>query len=296
MHTDEVETDGSLVGRLIASQFPQWAALAIEPVESSGTDNAIYRLGDELAVRLPRRPEAVSQIEKEQRWLPVLAPQLPLAIPIPLGSGEPGDGYPWRWSVTPWFEGEDATIERLDDANEAATELAAFISALRRIDASAGPPPGKHNFFRGVPLALRDAQTRQAIEALHGEIDTGAAAEAWKTALETPTWDGSPVWIHGDLSSANLLALDGRLSAVIDFGGLGVGDPACDLMIAWALFAGESRDAFRAALAVDDATWARGRGWALSQALIFIPYYRDTNPTGVASARRMIEQVLADRG
>ena len=294
MHADEVATDVALVGRLIASQFPQWAELAIEPVESAGTDNAIYRLGDQMAVRLPRRSGATSQIEKEQRWLPVVAPQLPLAIPVPLGRGKPADGYPWDWSITPWFEGEHATIEHLDDPSEAATELAAFISALRRIDATDGPPPGQHNFFRGVPLALRDAQTRTAIDALRGIIDTDAATEAWEAALRAPAWDGPPVWIHGDLSSGNLVALDGRVSAVIDFGGLGVGDPACDLMIAWELFSGESREAFRAALTADDATWARGRGWALSQALIFIPYYRDTNAAGVANARRMIAEVLAD--
>jgi aminoglycoside phosphotransferase (APT) family kinase protein len=294
MHADEVATNVALVGRLIASQFPQWETLEIEPVESAGTDNAIYRLGDQMAVRLPRRSGATSQIEKEQRWLPVLAPQLPLAIPVPLGRGKPAAGYPWDWSVTPWFEGEHATIEHLDDASEAATELAAFISALRRIDTTDGPPPGQHNFFRGVPLAMRDAETRTAIDALRGSIDTDAATEAWEAALRAPAWDGPPAWIHGDLSSGNLVALDGRLSAVIDFGGLGVGDPACDLMIARELFSGESREAFRAALTADDATWARGRGWALSQALILIPYYRDTNAAGIASARRMITEVLAD--
>jgi aminoglycoside phosphotransferase (APT) family kinase protein len=295
MHADEVPTDIYLVRLLLATQFPQWANFPIAAVESAGSENALYRLGDELVVRLPRTPGAAGRVEKEWEWLPVLAPALPLDVPVAIGRGQPAAGYPWHWSVYPWLKGENATIERLDDASEAASALAAFIFALRGIDASGGPRPGEHNFFRGVPLAMRDAETRAAIDELHGTIDAAAATEAWEAALRAPAWDGPPVWIHGDLSSGNLLALDGRLSAVIDFGGLGVGDPACDLIIAWDLFFGESREAFRAALTVDDATWARGRGWALSQALIFIPYYRDTNPVGVASARHMIEQVLADQ-
>ncbi len=294
MHADEVDTDVSLVRRLLAAQFPQWAKLPIVAVRSAGTDNAIYRLGDEMAVRLPRRSEAAGQVDKEQRWLPQLAPLLPLAVPVPLGKGTPAAGYPWRWSVCRWLEGENATIERLTDPGQAAVELAEFVAALQRIDPTGGPPPGQHNFFRGVPLSMRDGDTRAAIASLDGMLDTDAVTAAWEVALQAPAWDGPPVWIHGDLSSGNLLAARGRLSAVIDFGGLSGGDPACDLMIAWDLFSGESRDVFRTALAVDDATWARGRGWALSQALIFIPYYRDTNPMGVGAARRMINEVLAD--
>ena len=294
MHADEVDTDVSLVGRLLATQFPQWADLPIEPVASAGTDNAIYRLGEDMAVRLPRRPGATEQVEKEHRWLPILAPLLPLAVPLPLAKGIPAEGYPWHWSVVRWLEGENATMERIADLGEAATALAQFVAALQRIDPTGGPPPGQHNFFRGVPLAMRDMYTREAIAALHGLLDTDAVTAAWEVALQAPKWDRAPVWIHGDLSAGNLLAVQGRLSAVIDFGCLGVGDPACDLMIAWGLFSGETRDVFRAALSVDDATWARGRGWALSQALIFTPYYLDTNPVGVGSARRTIDEVLAD--
>ncbi len=293
MHADEVETDESLVGRLLAAQFPRWASLSIEPLHSAGTDNAIYRLGDDMAVRLPRIHGATGQVDKEHRWLPRLAPLLPLAIPVPIAKGTPGEGYPWHWSVYRWLEGENATIELIADPRQAARELAQFIYALQRIDTTGGPLAVDHN-LRGVPLATRDASTREAIAALRGMIDADAATTAWEAALQAPEWGRAPVWFHGDLLPGNLLFEQGRLSAVIDFGCLGMGDPACDLMVAWGLFSGESRDAFRAALPVDDATWARGRGHALSQALIFVPYYLDTNPVGIANARHMIDEVLAD--
>jgi aminoglycoside phosphotransferase (APT) family kinase protein len=246
-------------------------------------------------VRLPRIHWAIGQVDKEYQWLPRLAPHLPLAIPVPLANGSPGAGYPWQWSVCPWLAGETATIARSADPRQVATDLAHFIAALQRIDATGGPPPGRHNAFRGEPLALRDAATRKAIASLDGRIDTGAATAAWEAALQAPAWDGLPVWIHGDLQAGNLLAVEGRLSAVIDFGCLGVGDPACDLMVAWNLLSADTREVFRAALQVDDATWARGRGWALTQALVFIPYYLDTNPVGVGVARRTIDEILADQ-
>lgn len=294
MHADEVDTDTSLVGRLIAAQFPQWADLPIEPVRSAGTDNALYRLGDEMVVRLPRIDWASGRLDKERKWLPRLAPFLPLAIPVPLAKGIPAEEYPWEWSVYRWLEGETATIERIADPSQAATDLAQFVADLQRVDPADGPPPGEHNSFRGVPLATRDAPTRAAIASLHGEVDVGAVTAAWEAALRAPEWQRSPVWIHGDLTSGNLLVEQGRLSGVIDFGCLGVGDPACDLMVAWTLLSGETREVFRAALSVDGAAWARGRGWALSWALIFIPYYSTTNPEGVRDARRTIAEVLAD--
>jgi len=292
MHADEVATDAALVRRLLAAQFPDWVTLPIERVRSAGTDHAIYRLGDELAARLPRIDRVREQVHKEHEWLPRLARHLPLAVPVPLAKGEPGEGYPWHWSVCRWLEGENATHKRLTDLGHAAIALAEFVAALQRIDPTGGPAPGVHNFFRGVPLALRDERTREAIEALHGVVDTRAATAAWEAALAAPAWRGAPVWIHGDLSAGNLLAVRGRLSAVIDFGGLAVGDPACDLIAAWSLFSGRARDVFRAALAVDDATWARGRGWALSVSLIALPYYRNTNPAIVAEATRTIDEVL----
>ncbi len=294
MHADEVATDAALVGRLIAGQFPQWAGLPVTPVPSAGTDNSLYRLGSDLVVRMPRVSWATGQIDKERRWLPYLAPHLPLAIPAPLAAGEPAEGFPWRWSVYGWLAGENATLARLADPDRAARDLARFIHALQAIDASAGPRPEPGTFGRGVPLAVRDAGTREAIAACHGLIDTRAATAAWEAALAAPEWQGPPVWLHADLQSGNLLAVDGRLTAVIDFGALTIGDPACDLMVAWNLFTAGPRAAFREAIDVDGATWARGRGWALSPALVALPYYRETNPGLAAIARHAIAEVLAD--
>jgi aminoglycoside phosphotransferase (APT) family kinase protein len=293
MHADEIPTDVGLVRRLLAAQFPQWASLSLTPVPSAGTDNAIYRLGDDLAVRLPRIHWATGQVAKERAWLPKLAPLLPLQLPEQLAIGAPDAGYPYQWAIYRWLPGEHATSAPLIDPQQAARDLAAFILALQQIDPVGGPPAREHN-LRGVPLALRDAATRAAIAAMGGLIDTYLATQVWDAALRVPPWEGEPVWFHGDLLPGNLLVVDGRLSAVIDWSGLGVGDPACDLMCAWALFGGESREAFRSALGVDAATWARARGQALSQAVIFVPYYLHTNPVGVASARRMLAALLAD--
>ncbi|MBC8139165.1 MAG: aminoglycoside phosphotransferase family protein [Fibrella sp.] len=294
MHVGEVDTDATLVRRLLAAQFPQWADLPVRSVPSGGTDNAIYRLGDDMTVRLPRVHWAIGQVKKERQWLPQLAPHLPLAIPVPLAMGEPGEGYPWHWSVCRWLEGENATLERLADPSQAARDLAQFVSALQQIDPAGGPLSGAHNFERGVPLAMRDAAVRSAIASLRGILDTERATIAWDAALQVPTWHRLPVWVHGDLQPGNLLAQQGRLTAVIDFGGLGVGDPACDLIVAWNLLPAESRDVFRSALQVDDATWARGRGWALSVGLIALPYYLHTSPAMVSYARHTIKEVLAD--
>jgi aminoglycoside phosphotransferase (APT) family kinase protein len=293
MHIGEVDTDAALVGRLLAGQFPQWADFPIELVHSAGTDNALYRLGDDMVVRLPRIHGAAGQVDKEHRWLPRFAARLPLAVPVPLAKGAPGEGYPWHWSVYRWLEGESATIEPIADTRQAATELARFIAALQRIDPTGGPPAGPHNSFRGVPLAARDAATRTAISTLHGTLDAPAATAAWDAALQAPAWHDPPVWIHGDLQAGNLLTLNGRLRAVIDFGCLGVGDPACDLIVAWNLLSAEARDVFRAVLQVDDATWARGRGWALSVGLIALPYYETTNPALAEISRYAIDEVLA---
>jgi len=294
MHVDEVDTNIPLVVRLLTTQFLQWADLPIEPVHSAGTDNALYRLGDDMAVRLPRIHWATGQVGKEHQWLPRLAPFLPLSIPIPLAKGEPGEGYPWHWSVYRWLEGENATSEHIADPHQSALDLAQFITALQQIDAAGGPPPGPHNSSRGEPLAMRDARTRDAIATLQGTLDAHAVTAVWDAAIEVPAWHGPPVWLHGDLQSGNLLAVQGRLSAVIDFGCLGVGDPACDVMAAWLYLSAETRDTFRAALAIDDATWARGRGWALSVGLIALPYYQGTNPVLAGIAQRAIHEALAD--
>jgi aminoglycoside phosphotransferase (APT) family kinase protein len=293
VHADEVATDTSLVRRLLAAQFPDWADLPIERVPSAGTDNAIYRLGEEMAVRLPRVESGTGQLEMEYRWLPRLAPHLPLAIPTPIAMGDPAEGYPWRWSVYRWLEGENATADRLD-LRQAATDLAEFIAALQRIDTTGGPLAGVES-PRGVPLAERDAPTRAAITALSGVLDTDAVTAQWEAALRAPLWTGPGVWLHGDLNEGNLLALHGRLTAVIDFGVMGVGDPACDLMVAWTLLTPETRAVFRAALPFDDATWMRGRGWALSWALIVLPYYKNTNPGLCRIAEYTINEVLHER-
>ncbi|MFC5448861.1 aminoglycoside phosphotransferase family protein [Paenibacillus aestuarii] len=289
-----VDIDAALVRRLIDEQFPQWMDLPLEHVDSAGTDNAIYRLGAELAVRLPRVDWALGQVEKEQRWLPLLAPALPVPIPVPLAMGAPAAVFPWPWSVYPWLEGENATIEPVADLHHAATVLADFISALQRIDAAGGPPPGPHNSNRGVELAARDNAVREAIAALREELDADAVGAAWEAALYAPVWSGAPVWLHGDLHPGNVLVEHGRLSAVIDFGTLGVGDPACDVMAGWTLLDADARVSFRAALPVDDATWVRGSGWALSFGLIAYAYYKHTNPVLAGISKRAIDEVMAD--
>jgi aminoglycoside phosphotransferase (APT) family kinase protein len=284
--------DASLVTRLVKRQFPQWGHLPVRPVELDGVDNCTFHLGDEMTVRLPSNEGYRLQVDKEQRWLPVLAPHLPLPIPVPVAKGVPGEGYPFSWSICRWLDGENASIEGIDDLTDFATTLADFLNTLGRVDATDGPMPGQHNFFRGGPLGTYDAETRRAIEALAGQIHTDAATAMWDEAMAA-TWRGTPVWFHGDVAAGNLLVRDGRLAAVIDFGTSGIGDPACDVVIAWTLLSGESREAFRDALDVDPATWARGRGWALWKALITLVDYIGTSPEQEAATRRIIDDVLS---
>jgi aminoglycoside phosphotransferase (APT) family kinase protein len=290
---DEINVNATLVRRLLAAQFPRWADLPVRRVELDGWDNTTFRLGEDMSVRLPSAARYAPQVEKEHRWLPKLAPLLPLQIPVPLAKGAPAYSYPFPWSVYRWLEGETAATGRIDDPVELAITLADFLSALYRIDPTGGPPPGQYNFFRGGPLTVYDAETRQALAALDGVVDTNTAGTAWEASLGAK-WDGPPVWFHGDVAATNLLVKNGRLSAVIDFGSSGVGDPACDVTIAWTLLSGKSRDAFRAALPIDDATWARGRGWALWKALITLAEYLRTDPEKAGEARRVIDEVLAD--
>ena len=294
LHADEVDTDVTLAGRLVRSQFPQWASLPLRPVDSAGTDNALYRLGDDMVVRVPRIESAAGQVAREHRWLPVIASLVPLAMPTPLARGRPAEGYPWQWSIYRWIEGDIATAAPVTDLVDAASALARFLIALRGIDPTEGPRPDSINSFRGAHLKVRDAAVRGATKSLGAAVDAEAVLAAWDAAVGAPKWRGSPVWIHGDLLPTNMLVRDGELVAVIDFGCLGVGDPACDLVAAWTYFSGESRDRFRSALQVDDATWARGRGWALSFGLIALPYYKDTNPVLADLARRAIAEALAD--
>jgi aminoglycoside phosphotransferase (APT) family kinase protein len=253
--------------------------------------NAIYRLGDDMCVRLPRMHAWAGDLEKELRWLPTLASHLPLAVPEPLATGRPDGGYPFVWAVYRWLEAETFACERVGDEQQAAIQLAQFVARLRGID-----PSGAPRSRRDRSMHAQDGETRTAIEQLRGVIDVDAVTAAWEVALQAPVWDGRAVWTHGDLLPPNLLVDHGRLVAIIDFGSMGLGDPAIDVIPAWSVFGAGGRGAFRAALDVDDATWARGRGFALHQALLIIPYYPATNPAFVTMATRTIEEVLADPG
>ena len=291
MHADQIATDVALVRRLLAGQFPHWANLWIAPVASYGTDHDIYRLGDRLVARLPRIAWATDQAAKEAVWLPKLAPHLPLALPVPLALGQPAEGYPFPWSVSTWVPGANAN-GTINDLDQAAIDLAAFVRALRQIDTTGAHPRPPHR--RGGPLRECDVQVRQSITQLGDRIDGAATLRSWAESLTTHVWEGGEVWVHGDLLPGNLLVVDGRLSAVIDWGGLNVGDPACDLQPAWNVFVGASRVRFRAELAVDAASWVRGRGWALYQAVSALAYYWDTNPGIIRQATHALAHVLAD--
>ena len=285
--------DDGLVRRLVAGQFPQWAGLAVKRLPSGGTVNAMYRLGEDMVVRLPLVQGGANDVSMEQVWLPRLAPHLPTPIPEVLGSGRPAEGYPWPWSVYRWLGGANPEAGALSEPVLLAEELAEFVAAMRSVTL-----PGAPQAHRGGPVLSLDAETRSAIERLRGipqeGVDCDAATAVWEETLRAPGWDGPPVWLHADLMPGNLLVAGGRLTAVIDFGCLGVGDPACDLFPAWNLLPSDAREVFRRALAVDDATWIRGRGRTLSQALIALPYYRSTNPAMADNARHVIQAVLGE--
>ncbi|MFE2938072.1 aminoglycoside phosphotransferase family protein [Streptomyces sp. NPDC059255] len=291
LHADEVATDVPLVRRLLAAQFPRWAALPVTPVRSAGTSNAMYRLGAEMVVRLPRVAGAAGDVAKEHTWLPRLAPALPVAVPVPLGRGTPGEGFPFPWSVYRWLPGGNPEAAGTAPPEPFARELAEFINALHRIDPADGPAS-----YRGEPLASRDATTRAAIGELGGHLDAVAVTAAWAAALRAPGRRGPAVWIHADLQPGNVLIADGRLGAVIDFGCLGLGDPAVDLIAAWYLLPAAARGVFRAAVGADEAAWARGRGWALSIALLELRHYRETDPRMAAIARRVVDAVIREEG
>ncbi|MEU4602442.1 aminoglycoside phosphotransferase family protein [Kribbella sp. NPDC023972] len=259
--------DAALVRRLIAEQFPQWADLPVTPVKVDGWDNRTYRLGPELTARLPTAESYAAAVHKEHEWLPLLAPALPVAIPEAVAKGSPGQGYPYHWAIRRWIDGETASYETVPDLSGFARSIAEFILALQSCDATGGPEAGAHSFYRGAPPEYYHDETLEALAVLKGRIDTDLAREVWEAALAT-SWDRPPVWFHGDIASGNLLVQDGRLSAVIDFGTSGVGDPACDLVIAYTFFSGPSRSVFRDAVQQDSGTWARARAWALWKALI----------------------------
>jgi aminoglycoside phosphotransferase (APT) family kinase protein len=285
--------DLSLVQRLVRAQLPQWADLPIKPVAVGGWYNRTFHLGEQLLVRLPSSVKYADNVRKEQTWLPWLAPKLPLPIPEPLAMGSPGEGYPWNWSVYRWIEGETVTSSAIADMDAFAHDLAQFLLQFQSLDTTGGPLPGKHNFFRGGSLVAYDHETRQALEILKEKIDTKYATELWEEALET-SWTSPPVWVHGDISSGNLLVRNGKLSAVIDFGCLAIGDPACDLMIAWTFFQGKSRKAFRQALPYNTDTWVRAQAWVLWKALIVMAGLCGAPSGEAARWEKTLQEILAE--
>jgi aminoglycoside phosphotransferase (APT) family kinase protein len=279
--------DETLVRRLVDDQFPHWSGRALRRVDPAGSDHVIYRLGDDLSVRVPRHDGAIGQAAKEAYWLPRLAPHLPLAIPEPVAVGRPAFGYPWPWAVSRWLDGEVATAEAFGDSVEAATVLAEFLLALQTV-----PPGGERVAPGGRPLATLDRRVRDDIARVAGVFDAAAMGAVWAAALAAPAWDRPPVWFHGDFHTGNVLTRGGRVSAVIDFGGLGAGDPARDLTMAFSLMSPVAREVFRDRLGVDDATWARGRGWALAAGLNAYTSYAADDARIAAATTRQIEQAL----
>lgn len=292
---ERVAVEVEQVRRLIEEQFPQWAGLPIEPVANGGWDNWTFHLGTDMVVRVPSAFEYAQAVEKEHQWLPTLAPQLPLPIPLPLAKGEPTADYPHPWSIYPWLDGVTVTAERIADPVRFAVDLAGFLADLQGVDATDGPQPGIHNWYRGGTLRTYDKNTRSALEELDGHVDAELAREIWTNALDA-RWDGTDRWFHGDIAEGNLLLDDGRLTAVIDFGTCGVGDTACDLAIAWTVLTGEGREAFRERLSVDAASWARGSGWALWKAIATCWYtYEDPEyAADFASAKRTLDEILSE--
>lgn len=294
LHDDEVDIDAALAARLLEGQFPRWSGLPVRPVAASGTDNVTFRVGADLAVRLPRTARTQGQIEKDLAWLPRLAPGLPLAVPQPLELGAPAEGFPFTWGVYRWIDGDTFDRGRLADPCAAARDLAAFVHRLQDADTTGAPAPPADPFSRGTPLAPRDELFRAAVDELRDEFDVGLVLAAWEAALAVGPWPGPPRWIHGDLMPGNVLVAGGTLAAVIDFGTAWAADPAGDAMAAWFLFEGESRRAFRAALGVDAGTWLRALGWCLSLAMIALPYYRTRRPGSADRAKAHIAGLLAD--
>lgn len=275
MHKDDITA--AVVSCLVREQFPQWADLEIRPVDLDGWDNTTFRLGSDMCVRLPSAEPYVAQIDKEHHWLPILASHLRYPIPHAVAKGEPGCGFPRPWSIYGWLHGESAALTPVRDRERLADDLAAFLTTLQQVPATDGPPAGPHSFSRGGPVSVWDAETRAAIEYLGGRIDAHGAREVWDRALAS-SWTGPDVWVHGDMAPSNFLVSDDQLCGVIDFGCSAVGDPACDLTLAWTVFDGESRRRFMRAVPVDNDTWDRARGWALWKAVVALPALPEDDP------------------
>lgn len=285
-----VDVDVALVRELLREQHPDLAGRRLARVDA-GWDNAVFRLGDDLVVRVPRREPAALLILHEQRWLPELAPRLPLPVPEPVRVGRPGATHPWAWSVVRWLPGSSALTTPPDDPIAAARTLGAFLRALHE----PAPPDAPPNPYRGIPLGDRDDLTRGWIDEVADRIDAARARACWEAHVALPRWDGPPLWLHGDLHPHNVIVRDGRVSAVIDFGDVTAGDPATDLGIAWMLLPPEARAVLRDAAGVDEATWARGRGWALALGLAYVASPA-SSPDFERLGLRTIAAVLADRG
>ncbi|TML28124.1 MAG: aminoglycoside phosphotransferase family protein [Actinobacteria bacterium] len=289
MHADELPVDVALARALLEDQFPEWADLQLERVASFGTDNALFRLGGDMVVRLPRIEWATRDIEKDARWLEQLRPLLPVEIPQLLATGTPGEGYPWTWGIYRWLDGENPVVGAIARPKELARDIGRFAAAVRRLRLR-DTRPGS----RAGPLLERDAEVRRAIGEVADEFDALAVEAKWDDSLEAAPWDGPPVWTHGDLLRGNLLLREGRLAAVIDWSLLGVGDPACDAIVAWSVLPEETRADFRRQAGFDEAAWARGRGWALCCGLLQIPYYTDTNPELADNGRHIVREILRE--
>jgi aminoglycoside phosphotransferase (APT) family kinase protein len=287
MHADEVDSDPSLVQRLVAGQFPEWADLPVEAVYPLGTDNANYRLGDEMVVRLPRQPHKVDALERELTWLPVFAPSLPLAIPAPLGRGEPAEGFPFPWGVFTWLDGENVGVDEV--APETAGDLSELILAIRCLDATNAPQGLRHGSFREL-----DDWVRGRVAKIDGAHDGDGLLAAWEEVVDLPPWDGLPTWCHCDLDLRNVIFRDGRPSGVLDWGWAGAGDPASDAAVAWKMLPTESRPAFFEALGADEAEIERSRGWTLMQCAGALSYYTpENNPALYFEAARWLGELLA---
>jgi aminoglycoside phosphotransferase (APT) family kinase protein len=291
LHENQVHVDEGIVRRLVDAQFPDGRGLPLRRYPSTGTVNAIYRLGD-YSVRLPLLPRSTEALHKEAAWLPVLAPQVPLAGPEVVMVGEPDDAYPLEWAIHRWIDGEPWSAAPVDDEVAAAQALADYITALQRIDTNGGPSAGRG--AQGPPVRDRDRWVRASFAVTAGVLDTAAAARIWDEVLDAPDWDLPPVWVHGDLLAPNVLVREGRLHALIDYGNACVGDPAVDLAAAWSLFGPAGRRHLRSVLDADDATWTRARGWAIT-AIIGVAYYASSNPAFSEDCRRRVEAALTDQ-
>ncbi len=292
---NKLEITTQLATALIAEQFPQFSHLSISPVPHGGNDNRTFHLGSDMLIRLPSAEGYVRQVEKEQKWLPKIAPLLPLPIPVPIAMGMPSPSYPWNWSIYKWLEGESANSLALSDTHleTIAAQLAHFLNAFHQFDAAGAPAPGLHNWWRAAHTSVYDEQTRELIEKLKSFIDVDKASKLWQRALNSK-WEKEPVWVHGDVASGNLLVKDNRLAAVIDFGCMGIGDPACDLTIAWTFFRGKSREIFKSKMPLDEETWTRARGWAMWKALYEISVLKNKSGAALAKQMQIIDAVMSE--